>query len=79
MIQRRVTEFWKSAIFLVVIALSDNFTVRAQTVVLMVSSIAVAENDESEACDIIFQSGHLISRNLVKKNFHSKHSKMLLT
>ena len=62
-----------------VIALSDNFTVRGQTVVLMVSSIAVAENDESEACDIIFQTGHLISRNLVKKKFHSKHSKMLLT
>ena len=79
MIQRRLTEFWKSAIFFVVIALSDNFTVRAQTVVLMVSSIAVAENDESEACDIIFQTGHLISRNLVKKKFHSKHSKMLLT
>ena len=26
MIKRRVTEFWKSAIFLVVMALSDNFT-----------------------------------------------------
>ena len=51
MIQRLVTEFWKSAIFLVVIALSDNFTVRAQTVVLMVSTIRVAENDDSEACD----------------------------
>ena len=79
MIQRRLTEFWKSVIFFVVIALSDNFTVRAQTVVLMVSNIAVAANDESEACDIIFQTGHLISRNLAKKNFHSKHSKILLT
>ena len=29
MIKRRVTEFWKSAIFLVVMALSDNFTVTA--------------------------------------------------
>ena len=29
MIQRRVTEFWKSAIFLVVIVLSDNFAVSA--------------------------------------------------
>ena len=29
MIQRRVTEFWKSAIFLVLIALSDNFAVSA--------------------------------------------------
>ena len=66
MIQRRVTEFWKSAIFLVVIALSDNFTVRAQTVVLIVSIIGVAENDDSEACDIIFQTDHLISRNFVK-------------
>ena len=66
MIQRRLTEFWKSAIFLVVIALTKNFTVRAQSVVLMVSTIGVAENDDSEACDIIFQTGHLISRNLVK-------------
>ena len=29
MILRRVTEFWKSAIFLVVIALSDNLAVSA--------------------------------------------------
>ena len=66
MIKRRVTEFWKSAIFFVVIALSDNFTVRAQTVILIVSTREVTENDDSEACDIIFQTGHLISRNLVK-------------
>ena len=46
--------------------LSDNFRVRAQSVVLMVSTIGVAENDDSEACDIIFQTGHLMSRNLVK-------------
>ena len=29
MIKSRVTEFWKSAIFLVVMVLSDNFTVAA--------------------------------------------------
>ena len=29
MIQRRVTEFWKSAIFLVKIALTDNFAISA--------------------------------------------------
>ena len=52
--------------------LSDNFTVRAQSVVLMVSTIEVAENDDSEACDIIFQTNHLMSRNFVKKKFHSK-------
>ena len=66
MIQRRVTEFWKSAIFLVVIALSDNFTVRAQTVVLIVSTIGVAVNDDSEACDNILKTNHVMSRNLVK-------------
>ena len=65
MIQRRLTEFWKSAIFLVVIALTKNFTVRAQSVVLMVSTIGVAENDDSEPYDNIFQTGHLMSRNLV--------------
>ena len=66
MIHRRVTEFWKSGIFLVVIALSDNFTVRAQTVVLIVSTIGVAVNDDSEACDNILKTNHVMSRNLVK-------------
>ena len=46
--------------------LSDNFRVRAQSVVLMVSTIGVAENDDSEACDIIFQTGHVMIHNLVK-------------
>ena len=31
----------------------------------MVSTIEVAENDGSEACDNIFQTGHLMNRNLV--------------
>ena len=43
-----------------------HFTVRAHSVVLKVSTKGVAENDDSEACDIIFQTGHLMSRNLVK-------------
>ena len=42
------------------------FTVSAQRVISMVSTKGVAENDDSEACDIIFQTGHLMSRNLVK-------------
>ena len=50
-----------------------------QSVVLMASTKGVAENDDSEACDNIFQTGHLMSRNLVKKTFHSKLFKMLLT
>ena len=32
----------------------------------MVIKIGVAENDDSEACGNIFQTGHLMSRNLVK-------------
>ena len=62
MIQRRVREFWKSAIFLFKIALRDNFAI---SVVLMVSTIGVAVHDDSEPCDNIFQTGHLMSRNFV--------------
>ena len=61
-----MTELCKSAIFGVIMGLSDNFRVRGPSVVLMVSTIGVAENDDSEACDIIFQTGHVISRNLVR-------------
>ena len=45
----------------------------------MVSTIRVGENDDSEACDNSLQTGHLMSRNLVKYKFHSKDSKMFLT
>jgi len=45
----------------------------------MVSTKVGAENNDSEACDNIFQIGHLMSRNLVKQKFHNKDSKMLLT
>ena len=44
----------------------------------MVSIIAGAENDDFEACDNIFQTGHLMSLTLVKLNFNNKKSKMLL-
>ena len=66
MIYQHVTELCKSAIFCVIMELSDNFRVRAQSVVLMVSTIGVAEKDDSEACDIIFQTGHVMIHNLVK-------------
>ena len=52
---------------------------RINEVITKVSTTGVAENDDSEACDTIFQTGHLMSRNLVKKKFHSKDFKMLLT
>ena len=32
----------------------------------MLSTIGVAKNEDSEACDNIFQTGHFMSRNLVK-------------
>ena len=32
----------------------------------MVVTIGVAENNDSEACGNIFQTGHLMGRNLVK-------------
>ena len=62
MIQRRVTKFWKSAIFLVVMALSDNFTEEHESVVLMVSTISLAGNDDSEASVSVLQIGHLLDR-----------------
>ena len=36
-------------------------------------------NDDSQACDNIFQTGRRISRNLVTLKFRSKDSRMLLT
>ena len=49
MIKGRVTEFCKSAIICVIMGLGANFTVTAQIVVLTVSTIGVAENDDFEA------------------------------
>ena len=69
-------EFWKSAIFLVVMALSDNFTVTA--VVLMVSTLSLAKNDDSEASDSVLQIGHLVGSNRVQQEPHRKSSKMCL-
>ena len=46
--------------------LSDNFTVRAPKCRSDGKHMGVEENDDSEACDNIFQTGHLMSRNLVK-------------
>ena len=40
MIPWHMTEFWKSAIFWVVMALTDNFTVKFQRVVLMVNTVS---------------------------------------
>ena len=50
-----------------------------QSVVLMVSTIGVAVNDESEPYDNIFQTGHLMSRNLVTQKFLTKESRLLVT
>ena len=45
-----VTESWKAAMFLVLMALSNNFTVRVQSVVLMVNTRSLAENVDSQVC-----------------------------
>ena len=45
----------------------------------MVSTIGVAVNDVSEACDNILKTNHVMSRNMVKEKFHSKDFKMLRT
>ena len=45
-----VTESWKAAMFLVLMALSNNFTVRVQSVVLMVNTRSLAENVDWQAC-----------------------------
>ena len=51
MIYSHVMELCKSAIFCVIVGLSDNFTVRAESAVLMASTKGEAESDDSEACD----------------------------
>ena len=43
--------------------LGNNFTVELQSVVLMVSTISVAENDYSEACSSILQIEHFLFSN----------------
>jgi len=48
-----------------------------QSVVLLVSAIGGAEYHDSKAFNI-FQTGHLLSRHLVKQKFHNKDYKMLL-
>ena len=65
MITGRVTEFCKSDIICVIMELSDNFTVRAQKCRSDLITIGVAENDDFAACNNIFQTGHLMSRNFV--------------
>ena len=70
-----MTEFWKYAIFLVVMALSENFTELLQSVVLIVSTISLAENDDSEASDRVFQIRHLLGSNGVQQELHCKSPK----
>ena len=63
MIKRRVKEFWKSAISLVVMALSDNFTVAASKCRSDGKHHKVANNDDSQTSASVLQIGHLLDRN----------------
>ena len=62
MIQRRV----KLAIFGVKLALSEDFTVRGPNIALMISTITIPENDDSEACSSSLQFAHFRGQNSVK-------------
>ena len=72
---------------------SENFTVTALNVALMISTVRLARNDDLDASDSIVQIGrnddseafvsilqidHLLSRNGLRCVFHHKSSKMLL-
>ena len=61
-----MTVFLKLAIFWVVTRCSENFTVTALNVALMISTVRLARNDDLEASDSIVQIGHLLGRNAVK-------------
>ena len=75
MIQRRVTEFWKSAIFLVEIALSDNFAISASKCRFNGKHYR-SSNDDSLASDSVFQIGHLMGSNGGQLELHRKSSKI---
>ena len=66
MIQRRVTVFCKLAIFWDLMRLSKHFSVRAPKCRSNGNTIRVAEKDDLEASDSIFQIGHVLSQNGVK-------------
>ena len=54
------------AISWVVMRLSENFTVTALNVALMISIVRLARNDDLEASESSVQIGHLLDRNGVK-------------
>ena len=66
MIYGRVTEFCESAIFCVIMGLSNNFTVRAQKCRSDGKHNRSSRDNDSEACDNIFQTSDVMSRKLVK-------------
>ena len=71
-IKRRVTEFFKSAIFCVIMGLSENFTVRAlkcRSYGKHYIESRLPENDDFTAFDSILQIGHRFLRNGVQQEF----------
>ena len=54
------------AIFWLVMRFSENVTVTASNVALMISTVRIARNDDLETSDSSVQVGHLLGRNGVK-------------
>ena len=62
-IKRRLTVFQELAIVWFVLGLSENSTVRPPQCPLMISTIGLAENDDSEACERILEICNPLGRN----------------
>ena len=62
--------FFKLVIFWAEMWFSEN------CVVLMVSTISLAENDDLQASDSVLQIGHLVGSNRVQQELYRKSSKM---
>ena len=54
----------------------SHYLSRAPKYRFMISTIRLAENNDTEARDNILQIGHLLGRNGVRWEFHRKSSKM---
>ena len=76
MIKKRVTVYCKLAILWLIMGFSENYTVRAPNVALMISTKTQAENDDSEASESNLQIRHGLVGNEIQREFYRKSSKL---
>ena len=76
MIKRRVTEFGKSAIFLVTTGISEIFTVKALNGRSDDKQEKQAKKDYFEGSDSVLEIGYFLGSNRVQREFYCKSSKM---